>query len=267
MINLRKPIFYFYILYLVLILIYLFVSWYEGTTGLVYFAFFIFLFFAIRISKNKMVFVWLVGNGPMTETAKYFPNDVWRLRENSKNASQGEEKAGGRTCRCQNTSLTCPHRFLNLLTIKHLSSLNNCLLPMPSIPLQSQILNSIPTDRHFNLQATIIMGSETFLEIILAILLPPVGVFLRYGCGVIIYFLPISSPFFYHLRFIYIHSFASYGFADRVLDRLVADNLGIYTWNYIRNLCVGWVVEDECLQRLYVATFGCVPPFSFVVLI
>ncbi|KAG7030774.1 Hydrophobic protein RCI2A, partial [Cucurbita argyrosperma subsp. argyrosperma] len=29
-----------------------------------------------------------------------------------------------------------------------------------------------------------IMGSETFVEIILAILLPPLGVFLRYGCGV-----------------------------------------------------------------------------------
>ncbi|MQM02604.1 hypothetical protein Taro_035376 [Colocasia esculenta] len=28
------------------------------------------------------------------------------------------------------------------------------------------------------------MGSETFLEVFLAILLPPVGVFLRYGCGV-----------------------------------------------------------------------------------
>jgi uncharacterized membrane protein YqaE (UPF0057 family) len=28
------------------------------------------------------------------------------------------------------------------------------------------------------------MGSETFLEILLAILLPPVGVFLRYGIGV-----------------------------------------------------------------------------------
>ncbi|KAJ6986942.1 low temperature and salt responsive protein LTI6B [Populus alba x Populus x berolinensis] len=28
------------------------------------------------------------------------------------------------------------------------------------------------------------MGSETFLEVILAIILPPVGVFLRYGCGV-----------------------------------------------------------------------------------
>lgn len=30
------------------------------------------------------------------------------------------------------------------------------------------------------------MGSETFLEVLLAILLPPVGVFLRYGCGVIL---------------------------------------------------------------------------------
>lgn len=29
-----------------------------------------------------------------------------------------------------------------------------------------------------------VMGSETFVEIILAILLPPLGVFLRYGCGV-----------------------------------------------------------------------------------
>ncbi|GMY08711.1 Proteolipid membrane potential modulator [Fagus crenata] len=28
------------------------------------------------------------------------------------------------------------------------------------------------------------MGSETFVEVILAIFLPPVGVFLRYGCGV-----------------------------------------------------------------------------------
>ncbi|XP_023929792.1 low temperature-induced protein lt101.2-like [Quercus suber] len=28
------------------------------------------------------------------------------------------------------------------------------------------------------------MGSETFIEVILAILLPPVGVFLRYGCEV-----------------------------------------------------------------------------------
>ncbi|KAM3698230.1 hypothetical protein ACB098_06G173000 [Castanea mollissima] len=28
------------------------------------------------------------------------------------------------------------------------------------------------------------MGSESFIEVILAILLPPVGVFIHYGCGV-----------------------------------------------------------------------------------
>ncbi|XP_042416795.1 low temperature-induced protein lt101.2-like [Zingiber officinale] len=28
------------------------------------------------------------------------------------------------------------------------------------------------------------MGSATFVEVILALLLPPLGVFLRYGCGV-----------------------------------------------------------------------------------
>ncbi|KAG9156439.1 hypothetical protein Leryth_024203 [Lithospermum erythrorhizon] len=28
------------------------------------------------------------------------------------------------------------------------------------------------------------MGAETFLEVILAIILPPVGVFLHYGCGI-----------------------------------------------------------------------------------
>ncbi|XP_043698080.1 low temperature-induced protein lt101.2 [Telopea speciosissima] len=27
------------------------------------------------------------------------------------------------------------------------------------------------------------MGSETFIEVILAIFIPPVGVFLRYGCA------------------------------------------------------------------------------------
>ncbi|QCD91862.1 Proteolipid membrane potential modulator [Vigna unguiculata] len=30
----------------------------------------------------------------------------------------------------------------------------------------------------------VIMGSETFIEVILAILIPPLGVFLRYGCGI-----------------------------------------------------------------------------------
>ena len=51
MINLRKPLFYFYILYLVLIFIYLFISWYEGTTGLEYFAFFIFFIFCDKENK------------------------------------------------------------------------------------------------------------------------------------------------------------------------------------------------------------------------
>ena len=36
------------------------------------------------------------------------------------------------------------------------------------------------------------MGSETFIEVILAILLPPVGVFLRYGCGVFTLSLSLS---------------------------------------------------------------------------
>ncbi|CAN6565744.1 unnamed protein product [Malus baccata var. baccata] len=52
------------------------------------------------------------------------------------------------------------------------------------------------------------MGSETFLEVILAIILPPVGVFLRFGCGV-----------------------------SGVLDMFVADNIGIYTRNHICIMC------------------------------
>lgn len=42
------------------------------------------------------------------------------------------------------------------------------------------------------------MGSETFVEIILAILLPPVGVFLRYGCGVSISFLRLKYRHKHH---------------------------------------------------------------------
>ncbi|KAF4389154.1 hypothetical protein F8388_026883 [Cannabis sativa] len=34
------------------------------------------------------------------------------------------------------------------------------------------------------IQVLYIMGSETLIEVILAILLPPVGVFLRFGCAV-----------------------------------------------------------------------------------
>ncbi|OVA09918.1 Proteolipid membrane potential modulator [Macleaya cordata] len=58
------------------------------------------------------------------------------------------------------------------------------------------------------------MGSETFVEVVLAILLPPVGVFLRYGCGV-----------------------------RGVLDLFVVDDFGIYSGNYICPLRVGWDIE------------------------
>jgi len=48
------------------------------------------------------------------------------------------------------------------------------------------------------------MGSETFVEVILAILLPPVGVFLRYGCGVSIFlFSFLLFLLIYHTLFIF----------------------------------------------------------------
>ncbi|KAG5611067.1 hypothetical protein H5410_022348 [Solanum commersonii] len=68
------------------------------------------------------------------------------------------------------------------------------------------------------------MGSETFLEVILAILLPPVGVFLRYGCG--------------HIR----NSDVLSMHAGGVLDLCVADNTGIHTGHYLCTLCLGWIV-------------------------
>lgn len=88
---------------------------------------------------------------------------------------------------------------------KHLSPLSK--LPSSSL---SQILSSAPFlsnipplrthpptpifDLATSLNKAAVMGAETFLEVILAILLPPVGVFLRHGCGV--YNLCLSSPFF-----------------------------------------------------------------------
>ncbi|XP_023639589.1 uncharacterized protein LOC111830941 [Capsella rubella] len=63
------------------------------------------------------------------------------------------------------------------------------LLHNPQLPLNHN--RFLFHTNHFSLSLVLLleyqktkMGSETFLEIILAILLPPVGVFLRYGCGV-----------------------------------------------------------------------------------
>ncbi|RZC76505.1 hypothetical protein C5167_000576, partial [Papaver somniferum] len=74
------------------------------------------------------------------------------------------------------------------------------------------------------------MGSETFVEIILAILLPPIGVFLRYGCGVITRNLSL-----------FLHYFISSA-RGGILDLFVVDDIGIHSWNYICNLCIGRVV-------------------------
>ena len=59
--------------------------------------------------------------------------------------------------------------------------LNQTFTPLPFCP---QNLSFLFLFLFLFFSKTSKMGSETFLEIILAILLPPVGVFLRYGCGV-----------------------------------------------------------------------------------
>ncbi|KAJ6901945.1 hypothetical protein NC651_019672 [Populus alba x Populus x berolinensis] len=64
------------------------------------------------------------------------------------------------------------------------------------------------------------MGSETFLEVILAIILPPVGVFLR-----------------------------------GVLDMFAVDHTGIYSRDYICPLCISWIVYKSLLVRFAVFTF------------
>ncbi|KAG9138900.1 hypothetical protein Leryth_007528 [Lithospermum erythrorhizon] len=47
------------------------------------------------------------------------------------------------------------------------------------------------------------MGSETFVEVILAILIPPVGVFLRYGCRVQFWICVVLTLFGYIPGIIY----------------------------------------------------------------
>lgn len=96
------------------------------------------------------------------------------------------------------------------------------------------------------------MGSETFVEIILAILLPPLGVFLRYGCGVMSQFFSPNSVFilqyfsvFSFKLFFWLCSCFWFASAGRVLDLFVADHIGIYPWNYICNICAGWLEKEE----------------------
>ncbi|KAL5734887.1 hypothetical protein ACOSP7_032748 [Xanthoceras sorbifolium] len=113
------------------------------------------------------------------------------------------------------------------------------------------------------------MGSETFLEVILAILLPPVGVFLRYGCGVDsrgesthqlrqglklssssawtrseVEQLPLNFGEVTYLRpeNPSIEVPKLWPDIGGVLDMFVADNIGLHTGDYIRDLCFSWIV-------------------------
>ncbi|GMG99811.1 hypothetical protein Nepgr_001651 [Nepenthes gracilis] len=73
-------------------------------------------------------------------------------------------------------------------------------------------------------------SSETFLEILLAIILPPLGVFLKYRCMAefwISVLLALSG-------WIPVIIYAVYGCG--VLDQRLADSLGLDPWNYICRL-------------------------------
>ncbi|KVI09731.1 Proteolipid membrane potential modulator, partial [Cynara cardunculus var. scolymus] len=100
------------------------------------------------------------------------------------------------------------------------------------------------------------MGAETFVEIILAIILPPIGVFLRYGCGVSNLNFSSLSIDHYDQPFRESDSPKTRCFgglvqfvklivcienADRILDMFIADDIGLSSGYYIRNLCFGCV--------------------------
>jgi len=101
------------------------------------------------------------------------------------------------------------------------------------------------------------MGSETFIEVILALLLPPVGVFLRYGCEVINLNSSNKHQIFLNIYVIcvcvcvcvcslWLISLTSFIWiaenAGGVLDRLVADNIGVHTRNHICSLYVSRII-------------------------
>ena len=77
------------------------------------------------------------------------------------------------------------------------------------------------------------MGS--FLEILCAVLIPPVGVFLRFGCGVICF------SYIYHLYLtlivedsnLFFLTFGNTFFAVGVLALFAPDVLWFYPWNGI----------------------------------
>ena len=113
------------------------------------------------------------------------------------------------------------------------------------ITYQSSFTTLFPTKRKRN------MTTATFVDIILAILLPPLGVFLRFGCEV-----PNSFTFFISFHFIFFFFFIiflSYSFfmwliinSGWVLDLFVADPFWLSPWDTLCYLCYHQVNFNLC---------------------
>ena len=95
-------------------------------------------------------------------------------------------------------------------------------------------------------------GTATCIDILLAIILPPLGVFLKFGCQV-----PNSFSLFHSISCIFIFIFLSYSFftwvinnSDRVLDLFVADPFRLSPWDYICCLCHHQVNFNLCKHPL-----------------
>ncbi|KAF7126278.1 hypothetical protein RHSIM_Rhsim11G0105800 [Rhododendron simsii] len=81
------------------------------------------------------------------------------------------------------------------------------------------------------------MGTATCVDIILAILLPPLGVFFKYGCKVLSLLSLLCG----------------------VLDLSVADHIGVHPWNPLCSLCphqVNKPPEEEKMGRVSNAWAG-----------
>ncbi|KAF7127639.1 hypothetical protein RHSIM_Rhsim11G0105900 [Rhododendron simsii] len=78
------------------------------------------------------------------------------------------------------------------------------------------------------------MGAATCVEIILAIFLPPLGVFLKYGCKVLSLDLSLLCLCF---NLMVLTVLCGGGVAVGVLDLSFADHIGVHPWNSLCSLC------------------------------
>ena len=107
------------------------------------------------------------------------------------------------------------------------------------------------------------MGTATFIDILLAILLPPLGVFLRYGCGVITLFsFPLINSYVVLFSHLYIFSkikvwnyiFLLLGW---VLDMFGIDAAWVSSWDPLRPLCPHQMIIYLHLSSLHVSSSPC----------